>query len=294
MQTNKLVSILALVVMAAAPLVVAGEQQAKTPAQETAVDKVVKPDYSFLNGKIGAITFINMSEEDFKNIINKRFGSKIEKFIYNDSLTENLAMLKSGRVDFVLTPNISADYITQRNPDLKSVIFPIENNLVMMLRNSDVKLRDLFDSAIGKLKASGKLDEVYKKWVAELPAGEEPAVPTIEKTSYPETIYVGVSGDLPPLDYVSPDGKPAGYNIALLAEISRIIGKNIKILSLDSRARLTALQAKKIDVFFWTVRPNSKLQENFSKKMPDSRQFSKKVIITKPYCAIKSAVLLKK
>ena len=203
-------------------------------------------------------------------------------------------MLKSGRVDFVLTPNISADYITQRNPDLKSVIFPIENNLVMMLRNSDVKLRDLFDSAIGKLKASGKLNELYKKWITELPAGQEPAMPKVEKTSYPETIYVGVSGDLPPLDYVAADGKPAGYNIALLAEISKTIGKNIEIISVDSQARLTALQSKKIDVFFWTVRPNSKLQENFNKKMAGAGQVTQKYIITKPYCVVKAAVLLKK
>ena len=278
MKTNRLLSMLLLAGMIAAPM------SAKT----------AKQDYSFLNGKTGAVTFIRLSEENFKDIINGRLGSKIEKLIYNDSLMGNLSMLKSGRVDFVMTPNISADYIAQRNPDLKSVIFPVDNNLVMMLRDSDVKLRDSFDAAIGKLKASGKLAELYKKWITDLPAGQEPAAATIEKTSYPETIYVGVSGDLPPLDYVAADGKPAGYNIALLAEISKVIEKNIEILSLDSRARITALHSKKIDVFFWTVRPNSKLQENFNNKTAGAERMSKKFIITKPYCAVKSAVLLKK
>jgi len=295
MKINKLISILILAAMAMAPSDVFAEaQNAKTPKQEAAVKKTAKPDYSFLNGKTGVVILNRRSEENFTDILNTRFGSRMNKLIYTDSMAGSLSMLKSGRADFMMTPNIVADYVIKRNPDLKYIVFNSDLNLVMLLRDSDLKLRDLFDSALEKLKASGKLAEVYKKWVTELPAGQDPAIPAIEKTSYPETIYVGVSGDMPPLDYVSADGKPAGYNIALLVEISKIIEKNIEVISLDSGGRFAALQSKKIDVFFWQVRPNRKLQESVYKKLAGAKSFSEKYIFTKPYCAIKSGVLLKK
>ena len=50
---------------------------------------------------------------------------------------------------------------------------------------------------------------------------------------------------------------------------------------------------KKIDVFFWQLMPNSKFQEDFTKKLAGSEQFAKKFIVTKPYCAVKASVLLK-
>ena len=35
-----------------------------------------------------------------------------------------------------------------------------------------------------------------------------------------ETYVVGVTGDLPPLDYVAADGTPAGFNVALMDAIA--------------------------------------------------------------------------
>ena len=63
----------------------------------------------------------------------------------------------------------------------------------------------------------------------------------IEKIDNAETIRVGVTGDLPPIDYVDEAGIPAGFNTAVLAEISRRIVKNIELVSIESGARSIAL-----------------------------------------------------
>ncbi len=67
-----------------------------------------------------------------------------------------------------------------------------------------------------------------------------------------ETIKVAITGALPPMDYVAPDGTPAGFNTAVLAEISQRIGKNIELVVVDSIGRATALSSVAVDAVFWT------------------------------------------
>ena len=284
----------------------AGPEASKTTA-ETSVqkatiensidDKTQKQDFAELNGKTGVVTFSRVSEENLKNLINKYFDCKIEKFIYTESTSGCLAALKSGRADFILISDISANYIVQRNPEFK---FKTVNKFVdisMVLRSSDTKLKEEFNSALAKIKASGKSDELYKTWITDLPVGQEPSIAKIEKISdTAETVYVGISGDLPPLDYIAADGQPAGYNIALLAEISKIIGKNIEVVSIDSQARLTALEAKKIDVLFLTIKlfDDKATQEKIIKENDEIIEYYKKFTLTDSYCKLKLAFLLKK
>lgn len=52
---------------------------------------------------------------------------------------------------------------------------------------------------------------------------------------------VGVTGDLPPMDYVAPDGRFAGFNTAVLAEIGKRMQRNIKLVQVDSIGRALAL-----------------------------------------------------
>ena len=62
---------------------------------------------------------------------------------------------------------------------------------------------------------------------------------------------MAVTGCLPPMDYVAPDGTVAGFNTAILAEIGRRIGKNIKYSQVDSGGRALALSTGSVDVVFW-------------------------------------------
>lgn len=260
-------------------------------AQTAAAEKTKRPDLSFLNGTIGTVGGSVWSEEKLTAIMNMRLGTNIKKFIYVDSVTSGLSMLKAGRADFMMTSDITAKYLIQRNPGMKFVPITKNNSLSMLLRASDVTLRDSISAAITKLKASGKLDELHKKWIDDLPVGKEPAMQTVEKTSFPETVRVGVSGELPPFDYIAADGKPAGYNIAVLAEISKLIGKNIEVVSVNALAKDIALATKKIDVFFWQRLPNAGEKEGL-KNDPERQAFYTKFIYTEPYCTIDTVLLM--
>ncbi|MEZ7890315.1 MAG: transporter substrate-binding domain-containing protein [Candidatus Wallbacteria bacterium] len=259
------------------------------------IELTEKKDMTFLNGKSGVVTPGRLSEETFKNVINSALKCKIEKFTFNDTISGCLSMLKSDRVDFMMTTDVAAIYIAQRNPDMKVVIYPGQIDVVMVLRNSDSALKDSINAAIKQLKANGTLAELEKKWIKELPVGQEPSMSKIEKVSdTAETIFVGVSGTMPPLDYIASNGKPAGYNIAMLTEISKVTGKNIEVISIDSQSEFTALAAKKIDVFFWGCKPVNKSIAEDLKKTSDQQNYDRNFTMTDPYYSVKEGFLLKK
>ena len=74
------------------------------------------------------------------------------------------------------------------------------------------------------------------------------ALPRIEGAP---TLRVAVTGTLPPMDYVAPDGAPAGFNTAMLAEIGNRIGRNIELVQVDSVGRAAALASSVADAVFW-------------------------------------------
>ena len=55
---------------------------------------------------------------------------------------------------------------------------------------------------------------------------------SVKFDSFPNapTIKIAVTGDVPPIDYVAPDGKAAGFNVAILAEIGRKMKINIELM----------------------------------------------------------------
>ena len=98
----------------------------------------------------------------------------------------------------------------------------------------------------------------------------------IEKIDNAETIRVGVTGDLPPIDYVDEAGIPAGFNTAVLAEISRRIGKNIELVSIESGARSIALSEGKVDAVFWSR--ISKPDQSIFDSLPENRKVDASMI----------------
>ena len=85
-----------------------------------------------------------------------------------------------------------------------------------------------------------------------------------------------MTGDLPPLDYVSEDGSPAGFNTAILAEIAKRLGKNIEVVDIDSGARAAALSSGQIDVIFWVDKPEGvELSEPYFKDDVEHLQIKK-------------------
>lgn len=185
-----------------------------------------------------------------------------------DSLNSMLMSLNAGTIDGMIVYFTVGSYLCRQNENLTSWLdysemekiyggemTNIKNRFILdqilgtdfsfLMMEDHAALRDEFNQAIADMKADGTLDTL-KDSIMDLDKAE------IAEIDSAETIRVGVTGDLPPIDYVDEAGIPAGFNTAVLAEISRRTGKNIELVSIDSGARSLALSEGIVDVVFWS------------------------------------------
>jgi len=206
-----------------------------------------------LQGKVVGNLSSGISDAGAKNMITALIGGEPAEIVNFNRGIDVLAALKAGKIDGFPTHQFAADYLLKRNKDVVAIPvndIPIEGQAIMAVRSTDTLLRASLDSAINVLKNNGMIANFETEWITNLPAENEPAFTEIPKIEGAATYYVGVVGDMPPLDYVAADGRPAGFNVALLSEIGKILKINFEFVSLETQARFTALSSKKIDVIF--------------------------------------------
>lgn len=206
-----------------------------------------------LQGKVIGTLSSGISEEGSKAMVAALIGGEPSQILSYNRAMDLLAALRSGKIDGFASHQFAADYMLKRNTDVTSIPvldIPIEGQAIMAVRSEDTQLKAMLDSAIIILKESGVIASLEEEWITNLPAENEPTFNEIPEIEGAATYYVGVSGDLPPLDYVAADGFPAGFNVALLSEMGKILKVNFKFVSLETQARFTALASKKIDVVF--------------------------------------------
>ncbi|HPG30224.1 MAG TPA: transporter substrate-binding domain-containing protein [bacterium] len=232
---------------------------------------------SDLKGKVIGMLSGPVSAETYKDILAKEFGGAPKEVLFFNKATDMVAAIKAGKIDAAPCMKIEADYAIKRNNDL--ITIPQnekgECSVLMVVRAEDINLKNELDSAITTLQENGTLKTLEDKWITNLSATNEISNIDIPKIEGAKTYYVGVFGDYAPLDYIAADGKPAGYNTALLAEIGKLLNINFEFISLESQAKFPALFSKKIDVVFCQFYAN-KIASLFA-----SEKF--KFLLTKPY-----------
>jgi ABC-type amino acid transport substrate-binding protein len=181
---------------------------------------------------------------------NSELVRKQIKYKAFSSLNTMLMELKAGRVDYLQLPSSVGNYLAAG--DNKLIVETRKNSLQhyhMAARAEDTALIGEINNAIQSLKADGTLDKLAADYITN--ADGQPTANKLVKHKGGETHVVAVTGDLPPLDYVSADGTPAGFNVALLNAISEKTGCNFTIVQMDAAARLSALESGKVDLIFW-------------------------------------------
>ena len=247
-------------------------------------DNAEKKDADAGKIKLGMITRLNASEENFGEFLNKvedTFDVKIGSHnpVFFDSLNQMQMALQSKQIDEISTYRSVARYMIAKDPNfnvLKDHSLEFIDSFCFALREDETELRDSLNMVIEEMQSDGTLDRLTKEYITDISTEKDP--PAVELPRFPAsgTIKIAVTGDLPPLDFVSTDGKPAGFNTAVLAEIGNRLIKNIEIVEIDSGARAAALTSKKVDVVFWSIIPVSEIIPQDSDK-PDG------VILSNPY-----------
>lgn len=217
-------------------------------------------------------------------------SSASSKLTYYDDINTLILALKNNKINLAYLGESVARYVLSKDDTMGYVVteYSLPNEYALCMREEDIDLINSMNQAIKAMKQDGTLDRLADENIETVINGEEPKNVELPKVDGRRTIVVAITGDVPPMDYISNDGKAAGFNVALLKELSDRCNINIELSQINSQARAASLMSGKVDCLFWTVIEQS----------PDARMKYKDVpkdaIISDTYYSTKGVNLYSK
>jgi len=174
--------------------------------------------------KIGMLSHMNATETTLGEMYNaavEKAGIKAAKYNpkFYDSLRAMQMGIESGEVTEVSLYKNVADYVVTNNDKFAimndDVLGKLKDSFCFAVRNDSIQLKSDLDRIISDMKSDGTLDKLINEYITAVNRGQTPPKVEIPTTEGAESIKVGVTGDLPPLDLVLADNSPAGFNTAM-------------------------------------------------------------------------------
>jgi len=276
MEANGVETVDALLALAMAGKVVAKAQETPDDEEESAGEKAAERTF---DGKVLATMEMSASAAEIKFFFQEQLGIPIKDFLTFPSVIEALMALKTGKVDTLLSMDATASmmaaldstlytYIDPRLADLASI------SLSMVVAKNNEALGEALNEAIHTLEENGTLALLANA----IFGGETPDVSEAELAGDP--LRVGVTGDIPPVDFVDASGNPAGYNVNLMDQVGALLQRPIEFVQITKGAALTALATGRIDILFWQEQA---LSEDVIAMVGD---LSDSVFVTDPYLKV--------
>lgn len=257
-----------------------GDEKKQEPAPAPAANEQ-KP------GDVGALMPIGLDEEGYKRWtkdISEVEGQKAytapTKVVFFDNMNSMIMALKSKQIERFAAPGRVGAYIVAHNDDLKLIdnnLKPILGYSMAMREDSAAQINEI-NAAIKAMLDDGTIEKLIKENITEL-GGADPVATDLPVIEGADTLKVAVTGDMPALDCILANGKPAGFNVAFLSELGKRINKNFELIDMDAGARGTALSSGQVDVLFWVLG----VYDQNGKALPYPLDNMKGVAISIPY-----------
>lgn len=217
--------------------------------------------------KIGMLQQLNASEQEFNGFMKKiseafSLNMSAHEVTFFNNLNSMQMALESGQIEEISTYKCVADYLGARNPKIEILeghTMEFIDAFCFALRAEDIALKDAVNNAVTEMRNDGTLDKLTEEYISNIKDNAIPQVISFETFDGAETINVAITGDLPPLDFIGADGKPAGFNTAVLAELGKRLQKNTQVIQVDSASRAAALTSGQADIVFWAIVPVSEI-----------------------------------
>lgn len=206
-------------------------------------------------GNIGRLSKLNITEDQLNDVLKDIMVNSIcNRYVFYDTMTDMLMALNRGDIVVLETDQNTVRYIASRNENIVDRPPYMNPNMLvfcMLLRADDAELRDQISACITEMTEDGTIETLKQSYIENVIAGEEPGA--IQPENYPDarTIKVAVTGDRPPMDYVSAGGEPIGFNTAMITEIAKRLNMNVKLVNVSTQARGMALATGVCDIVFW-------------------------------------------
>ena len=222
---------------------------------------------------VGFLTRLKTTPEEFFMLMKTSWATKgwvieggdhtTSKAKFYDTLMLMQMALNAGEIDEMILPDFVAEYLLKINdkytPCCISNSGPM--NLCFGFLKENKSLADKWNAALISMNNDFTLAGFSQKYIKNFPEdttydyiyGTKKKKDTIKFEHFKDapTIRVAVTGDLPPVDFISEDGMSAGYSTAVLAEIGKRLKINIQLVQVNAGARTAALVSGRVNVVFW-------------------------------------------
>lgn len=208
-------------------------------------------------GVMAGIASAKLSEENAEILFETILGVKLGGYRAVSNVDELLYELKSGRADVISCPDVMAEYLLRTETGLKRLEAPKDTSngvegggrlaFGMAMRVEDEALCEELNAAISELDSDGVLKALAVAYVdADVPLD----LYETKKASGKKTLYVGVTGTLPPLDRVDADSVPCGFSVAFLEELEKRTGYRFETVLIENEDAFAVLNSGKVDLLF--------------------------------------------
>ncbi len=206
---------------------------------------------------MAGIASAKLPEENAEVLFETILGVKLAGYRAAEDVEGLLYELKSGRADVICCPDVMAEYLLRTEEGLKRLEAPKDTSngvegggrlaFGMALPAGAEALQGELDAAISELSEDGTLEALT---VAYVDADEPLDLYKTKGASGKKTLYVGVTGTLPPVDRFDEDGVPCGFSVAFLEELEKRTGYRFQTVTIGNEDAFTVLNSGKIDLLF--------------------------------------------
>jgi len=206
-------------------------------------------------GNIGRLSKLNITEDELNEVLKDIMVNSIcDRYVFYDTMNDMIMALNRGDIVVLETDQNTVRYIASRNDQIVDRPPYMNPNMLifcMLLRGEDAELRDQISACIADMNEDGTIEAMKQTYIEDVIAGKDPELIVPQVFPDAKTIKVAVTGDRPPMDYVSAGGEPLGFNTALIAEVAKRLELNIEMVSVTCAARGIALATGVCDIVFW-------------------------------------------
>ena len=206
-------------------------------------------------GNIGRLSKLNITEDELNEVLREIMVNSIcNRYVFYDRMSDMVMGLSRGDIVVLETDQNTVRYIVSRNDnivDRPPYLNPNNLFFAMLLREEDKELRDQISACIAGMEGDGTMEQLRQRYIEDVINGDDPEAVVPETFPGAGTIRVAVTGDRPPMDYVSAGDEPIGFNTALIAEVAKRLGVNIQFVNTTCESRGMALATGVCDIVFW-------------------------------------------
>lgn len=205
--------------------------------------------------KMGGVA-ARMPDNSVKILFESLLGLKLSSYHSYNTIPETLTALQSDEIQAAWFSDVTADYLLRTREDLREIISPDPTksrlDFGLAVKNSEEGnvLKENLNAAISMLKEDGTLERLTNEYVENAEKAETFTDTEMESGNYGKTLYIGVSGAVPPLDSLNIWNKPNGFSAAFMDEVGKKLEYSIQFVVLNNETMFSALMSGRIDALF--------------------------------------------